>query len=150
MEVAFLILTDYAEALNGKIYTLGAGWNVLRFSELPQEWRFTVGLGVDVAWDETNQRHGLQVGIEDPDGNTLGEELTMELEAARPPGLPEGQDQRLVIAFNLGASFETAGPHAVVVRMGDEELQRSRFYVIHLPQDPTQLGGFNAPGPAVV
>jgi hypothetical protein len=140
MQIAFLILTDYAEALNGKIYTLGAGWNVLRFPELPQEWRFTVGLGVDVAWDETNQRHGIQVEIQDPDGNTLGEPLTMELEAGRPPGLPAAQDQRLVIAFNLGASFEVAGPHAVVVRRDDAELQRSRFYVVQVPQDAPQMG----------
>ena len=65
MEIAFLILTDYAESLNGKLYTLGAGWNVLRFPELPQDWRFTVGLGIDVAWDETNQRHGLEMLLQD-------------------------------------------------------------------------------------
>ena len=87
MEIAFLILTDYAESLNGKLYTLGAGWNVLRFPELPQDWRFTVGLGIDVAWDETNRRHGLEMLIQDPDGAELGEALSMEVEAGRPPGL---------------------------------------------------------------
>ncbi len=141
MEIAFILLTDYAESLNGKLYTLGAGWNVLRFPELPQEWRFTVGLGIDVAWDETNRRQGVQVVIQDPDGAELGEALSMEVEAGRPPGLQAGQDQRMVIAFNVGATFEDAGPHALVVRSGDEELERSRFYVVQVPQDPTQLGG---------
>jgi hypothetical protein len=141
MEIAFLILTDYAESLNGKLYTLGAGWNVLRFPELPQEWRFTIGLGIDVAWDETNRRQALEVVIQDPDGTELGEDLSMELEAGRPPGLPPGQEQRMVIAFNVGASFETAGPHAVVVRSDDEELERSRFYVVEVPEEPGQLGG---------
>jgi hypothetical protein len=141
MEIAFLILTDYAESLNGKLYTLGAGWNVLRFPELPQEWRFTIGLGIDVAWDETNRRQALEVVIQDPDGNELGEDLSMELEAGRPPGLPPGQEQRMVVAFNVGATFEAAGPHAVVVRSGDEELERSRFYVVEVPQEPGQLGG---------
>jgi hypothetical protein len=130
MQIAFLLLTDYSEALNGKLYTLGAGWNVLRFPELPQEWRFTLGLGIDVSWDETNRRQGLQVAIQDPDGAELGEELSMEVEAGRPPGMPPGQDQRMVIAVNVGATFETAGPHAVVIRNGDEELERSRFYVM--------------------
>jgi hypothetical protein len=146
MQIAFLILTDYAEALNGKLYSLGAGWNVLRFPEFPQEWRFTVGMGIDVAWDETNRRHGLQVTIEDPDGGVLGEELGMEVEAGRPPGLQAGQAQRMVIAFNVGAEFETAGPHAVVVRSGDAELERSRFYVVQVAQDPTQLGGLDVGG----
>ncbi len=141
MEIAFLILTDYAESLNGKLYTLGAGWNVLRFPELPQEWRFTVGLGIDVAWDETNRRQALEVVIQDPDGTELGEDLSMEIEAGRPPGLPPGQEQRMVIAFNVGATFEAAGPHAVVIRSGDEELKRSRFYVVQVPQEAPQMGG---------
>jgi uncharacterized protein DUF6941 len=146
MEISFLILTDYAESLNGKLYTLGAGWNLLRFPELPQEWRFTVGLGIDVSWDETNQRHTIEVTIEDPDGGDVGEPLTMELEAGRPPGIQAGQDQRMVIAFNVGASFEAAGPHAVVVRSGEQELERSRFYVVEAPPDPTQLAGPEAGG----
>jgi hypothetical protein len=141
MRIAFLLLTDYSESLNGKLYTLGAGWNILRFPELPQEWRFSVGLGVDVPWDETNRRQGIQVVIQDPDGTELGDELSMEVEAGRPAGLQAGQDQRMVISINLGATFETPGPHAVVVRSGDDELQRSRFYVVQVPQDATQLPG---------
>ena len=140
MEIAFLLLVDYAESLNGKLYAMGAGWNVLRFPELPQEWRFSVAIGVDVAWDETNQRRGMAVVVEDPDGAQLGDELSMEVEAGRPPGLQAGQDQRMVIAINVGATFETAGPHAVVIRSGDEELERSRFYVVRAPQDEQQLG----------
>lgn len=141
MQIAFLLLTDYSESLNGKLYTLGAGWNVLRFPELPQEWRFGVGLGIDIVWDETNRRQTIQLVIQDPDGNDLGEELSMEVEAGRPPGLPAGQDQRMVVSINVGATFETPGPHAVVVRSGDSELARSRFYVTQVPQDATQLQG---------
>jgi hypothetical protein len=141
MQIGFLILTDYAEALNGKLYALGAGWSVLRFPELPQEWRFTIGIGIDVGWDETNQRQTLDVVIQDPDGAELGEDLSMEIEAGRPPGLPPGQEQRMVVAFNVGASFETAGPHAVVIRSGDAELERSRFHVVQVPQDAPQMGG---------
>jgi hypothetical protein len=46
----------------------------------------------------------------------------------------------MVMAFNVGATFENAGPHAVVVRSGDEELERSRFYVVQVPGEPTQFG----------
>jgi hypothetical protein len=139
MRIAFLLLTDYSESLNGKLYTMGAGWNMLRFPELPQEWRFSVAMGIDVPWDETNQRRELQIAIEDPDGAALGEELSMEFEAGRPPGLQPGQDQRMVIAVNVGATFESAGPHAVVVRSGAEEIDRSRFYVSSAPQAETGI-----------
>jgi hypothetical protein len=46
----------------------------------------------------------------------------------------------MVIAINVGATFETAGPHAVVIRSGTEELRRSRFYVARVPQNEQQLG----------
>ena len=84
--------------------------------------------------------------IQDPDGGELGEPLTMELEAGRPPGLAAGQDQRMVIAFNVGASFENAGPHAVVVRSGEEELERSRFYLVQVQQEQQ---GFDLGDPGV-
>jgi Family of unknown function (DUF6941) len=135
MRIAFLLLTDFSESLNGKLYAMGAGWNMLRFPELPQEWRFGVAMGIDVPWDETNQRQEVQVVIEDPDGAELGDELSMEFEAGRPPGLQHGQEQRMVISLNVGATFEASGPHAVVVRSGDKELERSRFYVLQVPAE---------------
>ncbi|HEY1238770.1 MAG TPA: hypothetical protein VGE91_10560 [Solirubrobacterales bacterium] len=140
MRIAFLLLADYAESVNGKLYTLGAGWNVLNFPEFPQEWRFSVGMGIDVSWDETNQRQSIELVIQDPDGNTLGDELAMEVEAGRPPGLPPGQDQRLVITINVGATFATSGPHALIVRSGDEELERARFYLVEASENPV-VGG---------
>ena len=141
MQIAFLLLSDYSESLNGKLYAMGAGWSVLRFQDFPQQWRFSVGLGIDVAWDETNQRQSIQLTVQDPDGQVLGDEMSMEFEAGRPPGLQPGQDQRMVISINVGATFEAAGPHALVVSSGEEEIARSRFYVVEVPQEAPQFGG---------
>jgi hypothetical protein len=137
VNLGFLILADHSEALNGKIYAMGAGWNVLRFPQLPQDWGFALSLGLDVPWDETNQRHGLSMHVEDPDGERLGDEFSMELEAGRPPGSIPGSDQRIVLSLRTQASFETEGPHAVVVNVGDEEVGRSRFYVVVVPPEMT-------------
>ena len=60
MRIAFLILSDYGESVNGKLYAMGADWNVLNFPEFPQEWRFSVGMGIDMPWDETNRRQSLE------------------------------------------------------------------------------------------
>jgi hypothetical protein len=56
MEIGFLMLADHSEAVNGKLYMVGGGWNVLRLPELPREWSFHIALGLDVSWDETNHR----------------------------------------------------------------------------------------------
>ena len=87
MQLGFLMLTDHSEVLNGKVYAMGGGWNMLRFAELPVEHGFGIAFGLDVPWDETNQRHTLRLEIEDPDGERLGDEFSFEFETGRPPGL---------------------------------------------------------------
>jgi hypothetical protein len=133
MKVGFLMLADHAEAINGKLYMVGGGWNVLRLPELPHDWAFHIALGLDVGWEETNEHHDLSVTIHDPDGNELGEGLAAELEAGRPPGTPPGQEQRLVMSIGAGATFTVQGPHAAVVEADGEEIGRARFYVASGP-----------------
>jgi hypothetical protein len=130
MEIGFLLLCDHSEAVNGKLYLTGGGWNVLRLPELPHEWSFSIGLGIDVAYHETNDPHELLVSVQDPDGVDLGDGLTANFETGRPPGLPQGQEQRLVMSIAATATFATPGPHAAVVQVNGEELARSRFYLM--------------------
>lgn len=130
MKIGFLLLSDHSEAVNGKLYMTGGGWNVLTLPELPHDWGFHIALGIDVAWDETNQRHSLHLNIHDPDGLELGEGFSAEFETGRPPGMPPGQEQRLVMSIAATAAFETAGPHAAVVQVNGEELGRARFYLM--------------------
>jgi hypothetical protein len=129
MEIGFLLLADHSEAVNGKLYMVGGGWNVLRFPQLPREWGFHIALGIDVAWDETDARHNLLISLQDPDGVELGDSLSAEFETGRPPGMPAGQSQRLVMSVGTRATFTTSGPHAAVVLADGEEIGRTRFYV---------------------
>jgi len=133
MHGAFVLLADHSEALNGKVYAMGGGWNMLRFPALPVEHAFGISFGIDVPWDETNQRHSLELRVEDPDGATLGDAFAMEFEAGRPPGAVQGQDQRFVLSLGAKMTFEAVGPHAVIIKVDGEELARSRFYVVQLP-----------------
>lgn len=140
MELGFLLLSDHSEALNGKVYAMGAGWNVLRFAQLPANHAFSIALGIDVPWDETNKRHALTLRVDDPDGTPLGEPFQLEFEAGRPPGSIHGQDQRITLSLGARMSFEAPGPHAVVVGVDGRELERSRFYVVQLPQEMVARG----------
>jgi hypothetical protein len=40
-----------------------------------------------------------------------------------------------VFALGTQLQFEQSGPHAVVVSVGDEEIGRTRFYVLETPPD---------------
>jgi uncharacterized protein DUF6941 len=136
VDVGFIILADHGEAISGKVYILGGGWNMLNLPDLPQEWAFAIVVGLDVSWDETNQRHKFALHIEGPDGDRLGDQLLIDLEAGRPPGSLAGQDQRVTFSLVTRLTFEQAGPHAVVVRIGEQEIGRARFYVVEHPQAP--------------
>lgn len=140
MEIGFLMLADHAESVNGKLYMVGGGWNVLRLPELPHEWGFHIALGLDVGWSETNQPHNLHVVIHDPDGVELGEGLTADFETGRPPGMPAGQDQRLVMSIGTATTFSTPGPHAAVVHVNDDEIGRARFYLMEAQPEPPVAG----------
>ena len=135
MELGFLLLSDHSESINGKVYAMGAGWNQLRFPELPYEFNFFIALGLDVPWDETNQQHTMTLHIEDPDGERLGDEFSLDFETGRPPGSVAGQDQRIVLSLGAQTVFSGAGPHAVVVKVGGEEIDRTRFYVMQMPPE---------------
>jgi hypothetical protein len=140
VNIGFLLLCDYSEAVNGKLYLTGGGWNVLRLPELPAEWSFSIGLGIDIAYHETNEPHELVVTVQDPDGNELGDGLTANFETGRPPGLPQGQEQRLVMSIAATAAFATAGPHAAVVQVNGEEIGRARFYLMEGGGPEVELG----------
>jgi hypothetical protein len=111
MKLGFLLLSDHSESINGKIYAMGAGWNQLRFPELPQEFGFSIALGLDVPWDETNRQHKMTLHIEDPDGERLGDE------------------------FSSRTAFSNSGPHAVIVKVNGKEIDRARFYVMEVPPE---------------
>jgi hypothetical protein len=131
MQLGFLFLADSAEALNGKIYAMGAGWNMLRFPQLPFSWSFSVALAIDVPWDLTDQQHAVNLHVQGPDGERLGEPFEFEFEAQRPPDGIQGQDQRIVLALQTQTSFEVHGPHAVVVSIGEDEW-RARFALVEM------------------
>ena len=140
MNIGFVLLADYSEAVNGKLYMTGGGWNVLRLPELPHEWSFHIGLGIDVAWHEIVDPHELFVTVQDPDGVELGEGLTANFETERPPDMPEGQEQRLVMSIGATATFASPGPHAVIIQVNGEELGRSRFYLMEGEGPEVELG----------
>ena len=85
-----VLLCDFAEAVNGKLYVMGGGWNMLFAPNHPVN--VTVAVVLAVGWDEANRRHPLAVALLDHDGNQVeiaGHAVAVgsEFEVGRPPGL---------------------------------------------------------------
>lgn len=108
---ATVLLADWAEAINGKLYIQGAGWSRISPSRLPGATMAVVNCALaikfDVGWEETNQKHEVTVRLVDDDGNavvaTPGNPVRVkaQLEVGRPPGVTPGAalDAALALQF---------------------------------------------------
>ncbi len=131
-EIDLLTVANHAEALNGMLYLSGAGWTDLRRPVDPQGQvpasHFGVGVSVVVPWNETNRKLQLVIRIEDEDGGPLMS-VEGELEVGRSPGLPQGIDQRAVLAVDANLVFPHAGGYRVIAEL--EGKRRSVSFRVH-------------------
>lgn len=136
MEIEFLILADAAQAVGGKLYMLGGGWDVLTISSrLPARHPFSIALGLRVPWNETNQRQSVGVEIVDEDGNSAAT-MSGQVEVGRPAGLPLGQSQLVVLAFNGVMEVKRPGGFAIIGKIEGQEAKRVHFRVQAAPGVP--------------
>ena len=129
MDVEWLILADAAQVVGGKLYLLGGGWDVLTAtSGFPVQQRVTIAAAFTVPWTETNPPRNVEIEIADSDGSSLGT-ITGRIEMGRPPGLPQGSDQRAQLATEIGLNFPTAGTYVIIARIEGREEKRVAFRV---------------------
>jgi hypothetical protein len=133
---ATLLLCDYAEAVNGKLYVMGGGWNVAFSGGQP----INVALAILVIcpWDQTNRRHELRVELLTGDGQLVeiqGQALsfTAEFELGRPPGIKPGTSLNAPFAWNLQGLTLPVGGYEWKVRIDGEPIDGRAFQVLERP-----------------
>ena len=133
MRVEWLILADYAEIVGGKLYLMGGGWDVLMANAaFPLVRPLGIAAAFSVAWNETNQRHNVEIEIQTDDGQPVGK-VSAEFEVGRPPGIRAGQEQRFQLAANVTISLESPGTYVIVARLEGQEETRVPFNVVAGP-----------------
>ena len=136
MDVDWLILADAAQIVGGKLYLLGGGWDVLTVNApFPAQQRCTIAAAFTVPWHETNQPLQVEIVVMDGDGASLGT-ISGQVELGRPPGLPQGSDQRAQLAAEMGLTFPAPGTYVVVARCNGEEGKRAAFRVVQAAGPP--------------
>lgn len=130
LQVDFLILADYAEAVNGKLYLMGGAWDRIAVQNANQPMRFGVAIGILVPWTATNQNHTLRLTFEDTDGTALGVLIETTFVTGRAPELPPGSNQRLVLAVNTLTAPPPAAEYSLVASINGEERRRVTFTVV--------------------
>ena len=73
IEIDFIMVADWAETINGKLYIQGAGWDrILRPPKENPAVGFAIAVGILVPWNLTNQQHQFELSIIDGDGVPVG------------------------------------------------------------------------------
>ena len=100
-----MLLCDYAQASEGKLNIIGAGWSI-KGPNAPMG----IAIKIEVPWNDTNKRHVWRLELRDADGEPVTIETPLGVqpvsieapfEVGRPPGLPEGTPLDYTAALNL-------------------------------------------------
>ena len=101
-----MILADFAQVVNGKLYIMGGGWSIIG----PEPCPTAIAIKIEVPWSQTNQKHNLKVELLDSAyhpvlvSTQVGNSpliISADYEVGRPAGLIQGTSLDVPIAFNI-------------------------------------------------
>ncbi len=101
----FLILCDAAQVQGEKLSMLGGGWSQVWVKQFPAQHHMAVAAGLLVPWLGAHANHQFKLEVRSEDGSKFGE-VQGEFEQGRPPGLPPGSAQRVMLAINMNIRIE--------------------------------------------
>jgi Family of unknown function (DUF6941) len=137
-----LLVADHAEAVNGKLYVMGGGFDTLWAPQFPLGVRFSFAALLKVPWNDTNRRLPIQGWVTRADDDEeLGWKMEGELEAGRAPGT-RGQDAQIMVAGPVG--FEVTEPVEFVFNMRFANDERA---ILLRVAPPPFAGGVMPPQP---
>jgi hypothetical protein len=132
----FLLVADRAEAVNGKLYLMGGGWDRVTLPRFPGSASFDVALGALVDYTETNERHEFALTLEDDDNQVVLGPISGQVELGRPPGLKPAQAQRFMVAVRGPFPLPGPGCYHWVARLDGREAGRTTFWADPTPGQP--------------
>jgi hypothetical protein len=127
------LLADAVQAVRGKLYVLGGGWDTLWVQRFPARHpSLAIGLRLRVPVSWAGDRLKLSVELQDVDGgpvlpHPLSYDIRIADDAQHPPG---ASDFGLIRSFTFNnLMFEREGPYSFVISVDDEPVSRLRFAV---------------------
>jgi hypothetical protein len=112
-EPEYLILADAAEALNGKLYLMGGGWDSIFVRDISQQVTVGIACGILIPYGETDDEHSLTLALEDQDGEQVTSPLTVKFKTGRPPTLDRGASMHLPFAIKAEYPLPAYGTYVV-------------------------------------
>lgn len=139
--VDIALLADSIQAVRGKLFVLGGGWDTLWVPRLPARHpSMAIGLRLRIPVRWHSEALQLSVELQDEDGKgLLPRPLTQGIKLpANTPQSSGATDFGLVRSFTFNnLQFDREGAYSFVISVDDEPVSRIRFTVRARPQAPT-------------
>jgi uncharacterized protein DUF6941 len=138
--VDFLMLANHVENVNGLLYISGGGWTDHRRAIAPGApppmSHLGIGASVTVPWNQTNHQHTLAIRVEDDDGNAIAQ-VSAQMNVGRPPQLPPGAAQPVMLGLSLDLQFPRPGGYRLVAQLDGEGSEKKWPFRVHdIPVGP--------------
>ena len=131
IDIEFLLVADWAETINGKLYIQGASWDRIL---LPPPDRPTISFAVVasilVPWHLTNRQHQFQLSLLTGDGVSVGPEISGGFTVGRPAKAMSGQKMRTPFAARFGAKITELGAYDVKLVVNNDIVKIVTFYIV--------------------
>lgn len=147
---ASVILCDFAQVWQGKLFISGGGVNLLGAPpEPPHQVSIYAAVLVSVPWNAHNQLHKLTITLlgQDEEVVPLANVITppqanpadagrivAQFNAGRAPHMSSGDESILPVATQIAASLPRLDTYHVVAAIDGTELARANFRVMAAPQ----------------
>jgi hypothetical protein len=135
MHIEFLLLANHVESVHGLLYISGGGWTDARRNlspnGTPPPTHLGIALSIAVPWHETNQPHVLAIQIENDDATVTVARIEAQINVGRPPNLPPGADQHMMVAMPLDLVFPAEGGYRVVARLDQSDDLATWAFRVH-------------------
>ena len=131
IEIDFIMVADWAETINGKLYIQGAGWD--RLLRPPKEnpvVGFAIAVGILVPWHLTNRQHQIELSIITGDGVPVGQAITGGFTVGRPAKALSGQKIRAPFAARIGAEIKDIGAYDIKFVVNNDITKVVTFYIV--------------------
>jgi len=106
VEIDYLLLADYAEVLNNKMYLMGGGWDNFAPPSYPAEMRWGIAVGIRVPYLESNRPIHFVLALRG-DGGQEHFRVEGDLETGRPPG---SKGESILAPLAINGSIRLNGP----------------------------------------
>jgi hypothetical protein len=128
--VEFLLLADRADAVNGKLYMAGGGWDRLIVTSIEEPVALSIAVGVLIPRGHAQNKQILRVHAESPSGEILQPQIHAELPSGLPAEAIPNEPLRSMIAINGLWRFPQAGVYHLEARISGSAPKRIAFQIV--------------------